>query len=379
MAGCGSEDSSSGAGSTAAESEESKEATDSKEEPTLEEKFNVKLIGRTYYSNGTLWLGMSGTGVEFTYTGDKVTINTVGNPAGMDNAARVAVYVNGERVEDKILLSDGKTFEIPGGGSEPVDVKFVKLSECAQSCCGITNIDPNGGTIEPVADKSRRIEIIGDSITCGYGVDAESEKETFSTMTEDCTKSYSIKTAKLLDADYSLFSISGYGIISGYTTSNKPVSEQTIPQYYNKLGYTWNTGFGTEKPENIDWDFSKFVPDVIVINLGTNDMSYTGGRAERQEEYKNGYIDFLKQVREKNPSARIFCTLGIMGTTLNSTMREAVEAYSAETGDTNITAFDFPQQNGAEDGLGADWHPSDTTHTKSAELLAAKIKEDMGW
>ena len=104
-----------------------------------------------------------------------------------------------------------------------------------------------------------------------------------------------------------------------------------------------------------------------------------GSKGDKKEEYKAGYIAFLKQVREKNPSARIFCTLGIMGTTLNEAMRQAVEAYSEETGDTNITVFDFPQQNGAADGLGADWYPSDTTHTKSAELLAAKIKEDMGW
>lgn len=397
LAGCGSEDSSSksdggsdsGKADSSAENDASQESTgaadneskgdESAVENTASVFENVKLLGRTYESEGTLWLGLSGTGVDFDFTGDSLKINMLGNPGGEDDQPRAALYVDGERKDDQMIASDGTSvFEVTGKGSEPVNVKVIKLSECAQSCMGITSIDAGGGTITPAADKPHRIEIIGDSITCGYGVDDEDKDHHFSTRTEDCTKSYSYKTAQLLDADYSLVSFSGYGIISGYSNDGKKVESQQVPKYYEKLGYTYNMGFGTEKPENLDWDFSKFQPEVVVVNLGTNDMTYAKTK-ETKQEYEDAYVEFLKTIRSKNPDAKIYCTLGIMGTALNNSMKRAVLAYTEATGDNNILPFDFPQQNMNEDGIAADWHPSDKTHTKNAELLSKKIKEDMGW
>ncbi len=384
LAGCGSGDSSGqggkseskGAESTAEAGNNESEGAESTVEASVYE--NVKLLGRTYESNGTLWMGLSGTGVDFDFTGDSLKINMTGNPADADSQPRAALYVDGERKDDKMISSEGTTFEVTGKGSEPVNVKVIKLSECAQSCMGITSIDAGSGTIAPAAEKPHKIEIIGDSITCGYGVDDEVKEHHFSTTTEDCTKSYSYKTAQLLDADYSLVSFSGYGIVSGYSDNGKKVEAQQVPKYYEKLGYTYNLGFGGEKPEDLEWDFSRFQPDVVVINLGTNDATYAK-KKETKQEYQDAYVEFLKTIRSKNPNAKIYCTLGIMGTSLNNTMKKAVLAYMDETGDKNIAPFDFPQQNMNEDGIAADWHPSDKTHTKSAELLSAKIKEDMGW
>lgn len=366
MSGCGSS-------SSAAESTTSTV----KEETKVNDLMNVKLLGRSYLTDdGKLWMGLSGTGIDLDYTGSKLSLFIIGN-AG--DKARVGVYVDGERVKDFMAPSEGEIVELEGKGDTPMNVRVVKLSECAQSCCGIIKLEPNGGKITPAADKKHKIEIIGDSITCGYGVDDEDASHSFKTSTEDCTKSYSIKTAELLDADYSLVSFSGYGIISGWTGDGKKQPTQLVPTYYEKYGFTYNAGFGGKKPQDLEWDFSRFVPEAVIINLGTNDMSYTGENEEKQEEYKQGYIAFLKTVRAKNPDARIYCTLGIMGTTLNPTMRAAVEAYTAETGDDNIRVFDFPMQDQDKDGIAADWHPSDKTHTKSAEMLSEFIKSDMGW
>lgn len=41
----------------------------------------------------------------------------------------------------------------------------------------------------------------------------------------------------------------------------------------------------------------------MVINLGTNDASYTKGDKEKVLEYADAYAEFLKVVREKNPNA----------------------------------------------------------------------------
>ena len=344
---------------------------------------NVKLLGRTYFKDNVLWLGFSGTGVDFDYTGKDLDITVVGDMAAFgsaDNQARVAVYVDGERVVDQMIDEGEKKLDVfTSDEAKTVNVKVIKLSEAAQSCCGLKPVElAEGETMAPAAAKTHRIEFIGDSITCGYGVDDEVKEHHFSTTTEDCTKSYSYKTAQKLDADYSLVSLSGYGIISGYSGDGKKVPEQTIPQYYDKLGYTWGGAFGEEKPSDIEWDFSSFEPEAIVINLGTNDASYAK-KEELKKEYAAGYVDFIKQIREKNPNAKIFMTLGIMGQDLNLYMKQAYLDYTKETGDKNIAFFDLPVQNGNEDGYAADWHPTEATHEKASDALAAKIKEEMGW
>jgi len=341
--------------------------------------FNVKKVGRTYENDKELWLALSGSGAEFVFTGDTLKITMVGNRSGGQEEPRVAVYVDGERKADEMLPDTPKDIEIKGKGSEPVTVQIIKLSEAAHSCCAVTAIDAAGGSIKPAPARTHKIEFIGDSITCGYGVDDEDKDHHFSTSTEDCTKAYAFKTARLLDADYSLFSYSGWGIISGYTDSGKKVPNQQVPKVYEKLAYTNSKGFGSVTPQSMAWDFSAFQPDAVVINLGTNDASYAGEDPKRREDYTTSYVKFLKTVREKNPNARIFCTLGIMDGRLNSCVEDAARIYTEETGDDNVRTFLFRMQDMQNDGLVADWHPTEKTHQKSAEDLAEFIRSDMGW
>lgn len=345
---------------------------------------NVKLLGRTALIDDTLWCAFSGTGIDFDFTGKSLEITIEGDGAafgGAENQARAAIYVDGERVVDELINEAEKTFKVVDNAeSKTVNVKVVKLSETAMSTFGIKpfTIQP-GETVKPAAAKAHRIEFIGDSITCGYGVDDEDRDHHFVTGTEDVTKAYAYKTAQALDADYSMVSISGYGIISGYTSNpSKKVPSQTIPQYYDKLGFSYNQFAGTTSPQDMEWDFSKFTPEVVVINLGTNDSSYCQSDSDKQQEYIQGYRKFLETVRAKNPDAEIFCALGIMGQGLCSSIEEMLYYYQKETGDEKVHFFKFDAQDGSL-GYAADWHPTEATHTKSAEAFAAEIKSVMGW
>lgn len=346
---------------------------------------NVKTVGRTYLKDDTLWLAMSGTGVDFKYTGKELKLTIEGDEASQladntDNYARIAIYVNGERVVDDMVNEQEKTYDVVKSDSETTsDIQVVKLSETAMSTVGIKPVEiAKDDKIEPAAEKAHKIEFIGDSITCGYGVDDENKDHHFSTSTEDVTKAYAYKTAQLLDADYSIFSISGWGIFSGYTNNGNAKKDQQLPKYYDKVGFSYNS-FDGDKPQSIDWDFSQYQPEAVVINLGTNDDSYCKSDEDKQEEFITAYVDFLKKVREKNPSAKIFCTVGTMGNQIFASVEEVCYRYTKETGDTNITSYMFEPQNGNEDGLAADWHPTEKTHEKSAQSLAEVIKTEMGW
>lgn len=351
--------------------------------PVVLTEETVKLTGRTELIDDTLWCAFSGTGADFVYTGKGLDITIVGDGAatvGSDNQARVAVYVNGERVVDEMIDSAEKTFRVAENDEITTsEIQIIKLSETAQSTIGIKPfVLAEGESVAPAEAKPLKIEFIGDSITCGYGVDDEVKENHFSTSTEDVTKAYAYKTAQLLDADYSMVSISGWGIISGYTNDpNKKADSQQIPLYYGKLGYSYNKFAGTTAPQDIDWDFSRFKPDIIVINLGTNDNSYVKGDKDKRAEFEQAYMDFIGQVRENNPDADIFCVLGIMGAELFNDVGEAALFYSEENSDDKVHFLQLPTQDGTL-GFAADWHPTEATHQVAAEYLAGEIKNTLG-
>lgn len=376
LTGCGNTAGSSGADSADSTTEESQDMNTETVFKATEE--NVKLLGRTYYDADRLYCALSGTGFEFSFTGTKCSITVVGdsnseNASQEGNQARVGIYVNGERVIDDMVDKKEEVYDVfQSDEPQEVTISLVKLSESPMSTIAVTDIKTTGTAIKPTPNKEKLIEFIGDSITCGYGADDPNKNHNFATKTEDVTKAYAYKTAQALGYDYSMVSFSGYGIISGYSDGNKKVTEQQVPKFYTKLGYSWAAN-GSFKPSEVEWDFSKRQPDIVVINLGTNDESYTKNIEERREEYVAGYVEFLKTVREKNPNAKIVCALGIMGDALFDSVQKAADTYSSETGDGNISTLRFDVQLPA-DGYSADWHPSIKTHDKASAKLVEYLK-----
>jgi peptidoglycan/xylan/chitin deacetylase (PgdA/CDA1 family) len=350
-------------------------------ESTLSEK-NVKLLGRTYIYQDVLWLAYSASGAEFTFEGTECSINFLGDnmaySSGEDiHRARVAIYVNDQLVVDDFIDSAKKSFDVFKSETvEKVTVRIVKLSETTDSTIGIESVRVVGTSIKKTKENELRIEFIGDSITCGYGVDGELG-DTYSTRNENTMIGYAYQTAIALDADYSLVSISGYGVISGYTGDSVKNETSIILPYYDKIGKSYGRIAAQIEPETIAWDFTKFVPNLIVINLGTNDASYCGTNADRCKEYEAGYKEFIKAVRTHNPNAKIICTLGIMGDYLYPYMENAVEAYKIETKDDNIATMKFDVQ-ALEDGFVVDYHPSKITHIKAAGKLTKFIQTMLG-
>ncbi len=344
---------------------------------------NIKPLGRTHLLNDTLWMAYSASGAAFTFTGKSCAITIAGDSTALsadrkDDQVRIAIEVNGKRVVDDLVDAIQKRYTVfECEEAQAVSVRILKLSESAMSTCAIQWIEVDTeDRIQPETQRPHLIEIVGDSITCGYGTDDLDAEHHFVTGTEDCTKAYAYKTAQALNADHSLVSLSGYGIISGYTADAVEKVHQILPEYYDKLGFSYANYIGM-KPQEIAWNFQN-QPDLIVINLGTNDDSYCLDHADRQLDYQENYSAFLKKVRSHNPDAKLLCVLGIMGDRLYPFVEKAVAAYTAQTGDDNISCMRFPVQL-AEDGYAADWHPSVVSHDKAAALLTGCIRELMGW
>ena len=338
---------------------------------------NVKTTGRYLYKNDVNWLVQSGSAVSFSVTGKSASVTLAGDSSienGEDYRPRYAVLVDGEIIADNVMSDAEKEIKLfDEKVSRTAEVKIIHLSEAMNGAVGVKNITVETDKTTPVlpaAKKKLNIEFIGDSITCAYGVEGKSSSESFKTTTENFMKSYAYLAAEKLDADYSAVSYSGHGVLSGFTTSGDINKDSIVPDYYTKVG---------KLPDyNVEWDFESAQSDVVVINLGTNDSSYVSKEPEtRSVEFVDAYVDFLGKIREKNPDAHIICTVGTMGGDMYPYLEEAVKKYSEKTGDSKVTSYESKTQNFA-DGVGSDWHPSETTQKKNAYVLADKICEVLG-
>ena len=147
-----------------------------------------KHIGRVYGDGNQLWLTQSGSGCEFAFSGTKLELLLSCDDDSIKedhfrNKPRVAVKVNGKIRIKKVIGQKDESFTLIDSET-PVTAKIsiIKLSEAAFSLCGVA-VTANG-ELSSVPEYAKRIEFIGDSITCGYGVDDSNTQSDFSAEAE---------------------------------------------------------------------------------------------------------------------------------------------------------------------------------------------------
>lgn len=158
----------------------------------------------------------------------------------------------------------------------------------------------------------RKIEFYGDSITAGHGVDVlPSQPDSGNPEFYNNYLTYAARTARHFDAQYSCIAKGGIGVMVSWF----PI---TMPEMYDRTD--------PEDP-NSKWDFSKYTPDAVVINLLQNDSwlvekpdhpqfkARFGGTPPDESKIIQSYQSFIKSLRGKYPQASIICVLGSMDAT----------------------------------------------------------------
>ena len=348
----------------------------------LENTAYYRLSGRTTWQEGILYLGYSASFIEFTFQGTKAEAEFVTDRLDWEEIHRawVAVFIDGEETPQlRFPLTKGKERFVLYESTEAreVTLRIMKYSEAAFGALGIAALEADGEILPPPAAKNKKIEIIGDSITCGYGIEGVVDVDNFTTAQENPWNAYGCRIARALDADFSLISWSGNGIISHWVPEdvNEPRNDEALmPEMYVYEDYSADLRRNKNRTEFIKRDFTGYRPQLIIINLGTNDSSYTRKIPARDRAFVNGYVKFLREVREVNPDANILCTIGLMSIDTNALVEEAVARVNA-FGDKKVFFKEAFLQNGETDGIGADWHPTESTQKKFAEFLVEYIKE----
>lgn len=230
-------------------------------------------------------------------------------------------------------------------------------------------LDAGRDLAPPPPESERRIEFIGDSITAGYGSEGLSPTCTYSKETENVELTYAAVAANDLDAAYTVIAVSGVGIVRNYNTTGK-MSPGTMLSYYELT----TTDNGSER-----WDFSRWVPDAVVINLGTNDFSTAPHPAG--EVFLQGYTELIIKVRNRYPDAHIFAIAGpIMVDPAEDTIRSVVTQMREVLRDERVHFVKIENNlQLSETDYGCDWHPNASGHRKIAEQLIPSIREEMNW
>ena len=205
----------------------------------------------------------------------------------------------------------------------------------------------------------RRIEFIGDSITCGFGLLTDGLGQGYKTDEQDGAHTYAAQTAAYLMSQANFICISGRGVVRNCDDIEAPL----IPEFFK-----WTT---VSNPT--PWDYSQYQPDVVVVNAGTNDAD--GDNPTSKEKFKAGVLDFLKELRRVYPNAHIVWVYGMMNTLMDDVLTEALKEFGDEKAIyvPMETAFDRSSE------LGACYHPNQRAHRRCAGVLIDVISDLTGW
>lgn len=355
------------------------------------EKENLIWCGRYLDHNGIRYFDYSASGFCFVMKGKRAETVILSDPDSWDEANKgvLGIFVTEgsdtsiaaipEEPTARITLTQREKhivlFDSPV--EKTVTVRVMKFSEAAFGYAGLKSLELEGDLLSspesPATESQLKLEFIGDSITCGYGIEGVWEKDTFTTQQERPDKAYAFLTAKALGAQVQLCSWSGIGLISNYVdpeTIMLPDTHWLMQANWPYTDKSLSLRLGIE-PEV--WDGAGYEPDIVVIHLGTNDISWVRGMEERRLEYTAQLRQLIEAVHRRSPRAKICCCLGIMGEQLNASVEEAVNLFKKDFPNVAAKAVLFTQQL-EEDGIAADWHPSAVTHKKAAELLAEALR-----
>ena len=278
------------------------------------------------------------------------------------------VVIDGE--PKKVLRTDKAkgehVYPLADGLSDAVhEVALHRRTEAKVGEAVVYGFEPKGGHLLPPSPApERRIETVGDSITTGFGNEGPSATCGYVNGEQNEYATYGAIAARNLGADHTTIAWSGKTI-----HEMKEYFDKSLPQ----------------RPDGPRWDFSLYQPDVVVLNLGTNNFANVDPGEAR---FVKVYLELVRTVRGAYPKAFIVCALGSMLsnvypegrnslTQARKYMKVAV-AKLKEAGETNLDFLEFPEQNHA-DGLGCGFHPSLKTHKLMGERLTAFIKDRTGW
>ncbi len=307
----------------------------------------IRFIGRMQDVEDGVFCDFTASGIEFTgkMVGDVKLFLTC------DRDTYFTVFVDGVRSDSRLFV-DNLTKGIVVASFDTLGehtIKVLKQSEAQVSLSVLNGIELTGELYDAPTKREFLIEFIGDSITSGYGnLGDSSTQDAGSALWSDGTSAYAFLTAEALSADANIISCSGIGIDKGYMDFNEAA-------FYSKASY-----YRDNSKEHND---NSNTPDLVVINLGTNDLSC----GSTEDAFKAGVSELITSVRTfyNNDELPVLWVYGMMGTARFEWTKSVLQDFN------NVYTLSLPQNS-----QGGNWHPNAEAHVNAAAKLAEFITDN---
>jgi hypothetical protein len=236
----------------------------------------------------------------------------------------------------------------------------------------LRDLETDGRILSAREPAGPRIEFLGDSITCGYGNLAPDASHGFEASTEDWFGSYAGVVERLLGASTHCLAWSGLGIVRNFDPGPIPTMSDRCGQANPVSGAAW--------------DHARWVPDVVVVNLGSNDLF----RAPHPEKrmFRDAWIALVRRTLSRSPTVKAVLLDGPLlkdgfpidesGRPIESLsfLRACLDEVAAGFDPRRVFRFSLTPAPGAC-GWGADWHPSLAQHELNGRELAGFLRAEV--
>jgi len=274
---------------------------------------NIIYIGRFDMSNPNEPLfDWPGTQIQCTFTGPSIGVQL------QDGNNNYYVFIDGV-LQPTLVTTSETQYNYTGLSNDIHTFVLYKRTEAGSSiaCSIVTFLGfelADGQQLQPTPRLTRRIALVGDSYTCGYGTESPSTvcNATQYREYENNYVAHDAVASRELCAEYQVLAYSGRGMVRNYGDPNQ-TSAYPVPKYFMQT---------LVNNETQNWNFTSWIPDVVTIFLGTNDFSTTP--YPTQAEYEGtftfmlpgsptaptpgfGYLNFITLVHYYYPNAQIFC------------------------------------------------------------------------
>ena len=324
----------------------------------------VRMLGRHHIDTAAAAYGFYNVaaGISFAFEGTSLALQLSADAYQEYNLNYVAVTVDsGEPIP---VCVDKNGWYAVAEGLEPGVRHTVTVLKRTMTNAGAVRMHrvrlSEGARLFRVpVTETHRIQVLGDSITCGYGTLWDGSDTQEVTCFQNGTGSFAALTARRLNAELQVVAISGIGVGN---VENKPYP--LLPAYEQE-----------DMQNGVPCDWDAFVPEVVVIALGTNDV----GQKNPPDTFRANASRMIRRIREHYPEATIIWTYGVMGgQEYVAVIRSMIEALQA-AGDSNLYFLQTAPPTEEEYPLGQHGHPGQKTHERIADELTAMICRIRGW
>ena len=318
----------------------------------------------------------------------------------------ISVWINGKRVRrlapekgrTRLLLCDSAASNTAESAEQGKIVYIRILKEC-QAMAGDSahrlaihgfyigksgeseNVfaDVFENVFAPVPERPLLFECIGDSLTCGEGLEDPIDGKEWNSAWQGTRNHFALILSQRFNADISIIAQSGWGLLCGW--NNDP--HCTIPPLYEFVCSLAKGAANREAGASQAWDFSRRKTDAVIINLGSNDEY--AFRAAPWEDPASGKTyklhgdadyarlkaaakNFIGEIRRHNPQALIIWCYGMFLTGCMDLFRSAVEEFRAENADDKVAFIELSPMD--DTTAGAQKHPGPLCHKEAADLIS---------